>query len=146
MKQKAIRFWQLWRRIKGILVREKVASDYFIVNFTQDSEEFMRRLIPLGYQYNYFSYNFKDQICNVRKLVLESVASIPAYEHENEIWQYHLRLYEYGKVTGHFEVSYEENAGQHIRGEGVTEIPEVEREKIVEALKKAPLMQFLLLA
>jgi len=135
MNQKTIRFWQLWRRIKGIFVREREASDYFVVNFMPDPEDFMRKLIPLGFQYNYFSYNFKDQICNVRKLVLESTASIPAYEHENEIWQYHLRLYKYGKVTGHFEVSYEENAGQHIRGEGLIEIPEVERKKIKEALK-----------
>ena len=136
MNQKTIRFWQLWRRIKGIFVREKTASDYFIVNYNPDPEEFMRRLIPLGYQYNYFSYNFKNQICNVRKLVLfEPIASIPAYEHENEIWQYHLRVYDSGKVTGHFEVAYEENAGQHIRGEGLTEISEAEREKIVEALK-----------
>ena len=88
----------------------------------------MRKLIPLGYQYNYFSYNFTDQICNVRKLVL-------AHEHENEIWQYHLRLYKYGTVTGHYEISYEENAGQHIRGEGLTEISEAEQEKIIEALK-----------
>ena len=96
----------------------------------------MRRLIPLGYQYNYFSYNFKDQICNLRKLVLfEPLAFIAAYEHENEIWQYHLRLYDSGKVTGHFEKSYEENAMEHIRGEGLTEISEAEREKIVEALK-----------
>ncbi|GAH24878.1 unnamed protein product [marine sediment metagenome] len=135
MKQTTIRFWQLWRRIKGIFVRGRDASDYFIVNFEPDPEDFMRRLIPLGYQYNYFSYNFKDQICNVRKLVIETVASIPAYEHENEIWQYHLRLYDSGEVTGHFEKSYEENAMEHIRGVGLTEISEVEREKIIEALK-----------
>ena len=134
MKQKTIRFWQLWRRIKGIFVRESDASDYFIVNFTSDPEDFMRRLIPLGYQYNYFSYNFKDQICNVRKLVLEPRASIPAL-HEYEIWQYHLRLYDSGKVTGHFEKSYEENAMEHIRGVCLTDIPEAEQKKIVDALK-----------
>ena len=135
MQQKTIRFWQLWRKIKGIFVREREASDRFIVDFTPDPEDFMRRLIPLGYQYNYFSHNFKGQICNVRKLVTESIASIPAYEHENEIWQYHLRLYDSGKVTGHFEISYEENAGLHIRGEGLTDIPEAEQKKILEALK-----------
>ena len=135
MKQKTIRFWQLWRRIKGIFVREREASDFFIVNFTPDPEDFMRRLIPIGYQYNYFSHNFKGQICNVRKLVLESTTSIPAYEHENEIWQYHLRLYDYGKVTGHFEKSYEENAMEHIKGVGLTEIPEVARKEIVVALE-----------
>ena len=134
--QKTIRFWQLWRRIKGIFVRERGASDSFIVDFTPDPEDFMRRLIPLGYQYNYFSYNFKDQICNVRKLVLvKSTASIPAFYIEDETWQYHLRLYDSGKVTGHFEKSYEENAMEHIRGVGLTDIPEAEQKKIVEALK-----------
>ena len=134
MKQKTIRFWQLWRRVKGIFVQERNARDYFIVNFKSNPEDFMRRLIPLGYQYNYFSHNLKDQICNVRKLVLEPVASIPAL-YEYEIWQYHLRLYDSGKVTGHFEKSYEENAMEHIRGVDVTEISVPEREKIIDALK-----------
>ena len=136
MKQKTIRFWQLWRRIKGIFVRERGASDRFIVDFTLDPEDFMRRLIPLGYQYNYFSHNFKGQICNVRKLVLvKSIASIPVFYIEDETWQYHLRLYDSGKVTGHFEKSYEENAMEHIQGVGLTDIPDVEQKKIVDALK-----------
>ena len=134
MKQKTIRFWQLWRRIKGIFLRERSESDYFIVNGNPDPEDFMRRLVPLGYQYNYFSHDFKSQICNVRKLVLEPMASIPAL-YEYEIWQYHLRLYDSGKVTGHFEKSYEENAMEHIRRVGLTEISEPEREKIIDALK-----------
>lgn len=91
MNQKLIRFWVIWRKLKNIFVREHDASDFFITNYKPDPGDFMRKLISLGYQYNYFSYNFKGQICNLRKLVLE---------HENEIWQYHLRLYDFGKVTG----------------------------------------------
>ena len=89
----------------------------------------MHRLIPLGYQYNYFSHHYKDQICNVRKLVLVPIASIPVCE-GYEIYQYHLRLYNHGTVTGHYELSYEQDALGHIHGEGLVKIPQIEKDKI----------------
>ena len=81
----------------------------------------MRRLIPLGYQYNYYSHQYKDQICNVRRWVIND---------KNEICQYHLRLYKHSLVTGHYELAYEQDLVKHIRGEGVTEIPQHEKDKI----------------
>ncbi|GAH83854.1 unnamed protein product, partial [marine sediment metagenome] len=57
------------------------------------SLEFRERLLPLGYDYNIFSMAYRGQIFTVRK-------AVPGGH------QYHLRYYNNGEITGHYEVDW----------------------------------------
>lgn len=126
MKTRTIRFWILWRKLKSLFMPGTASTDFFITNYRPDPEEFMRRLIPLCYQYNYWSLNYKDQVCNMRRQYIDE---------NGQTWQYHLRLFKHSTVTGHNELSYEQDTISHIQGRGLTEIPQDEKDRIIEALK-----------
>lgn len=78
--------------------------------------DFRKKLIELGYQENYFSHTFKDQIATVRKLALDG-------KH-----QYHLRLYSDGWVTGHYEMDFFIYQKEHLNGKDLRKL--YRREKL----------------
>lgn len=80
-------------------------------------EEFRLRLIPLGYQYNTFSHAFKGQIWTARRLDPDGMH------------QYHLRYYQDGTVTGHWEVDWAIDATAHNKS---SDIRALTREEIRE--------------
>jgi len=84
--------------------------------------DFRRKLIPLGYQENLFSYTFKKQIFTVRKLD-------PDGKH-----QYHLRYYSDGWCTGHWEYDYYLYQKEHMAGKDLRRLKRKEIREIKTAL------------
>jgi len=65
--------------------------------------EFRERLLSLGYDYNMFSLAYQGQLFTVRK-------AVPGGH------QYHLRYYDDGMVTGHYEVDWLADETAHNKG------------------------------
>ncbi len=123
-----IRFYYLWDNIVRKFFPYKGRQDYMLMKIdpqTLSKEEFAKRLISLGYQFNYFSYEDKGEIMNLRKLYISS---------DSTIRQYHIRYYTDGEIRAHDELSYEEDAIGHRDGVSMTEIPIEEVTLIVSIL------------
>jgi len=113
------------RKIKVMLGCYTQRSPFYMFSVTMDPcvvRKFYDLLIPLGYQYNYFSYTEPGQVLNIRKLV--------------GVKQFHLRLYDDGAVHGHYELNYEFFPNGHLAGEMLTVIPDPELKKVKKALAK----------
>jgi len=111
------------RKIKVMLGCSIQRSPFYLFNVMMDPCvvcKFYELLIPLGYQYNYLSYQERGQVMNVRKLT--------------GVKQFHLRLYDDGAVHGHYELNYEFFPNGHLAGEMLTVIPDPEFQKIKKAL------------
>jgi hypothetical protein len=74
-------------------------------------QEFERRMISIGYQYNYFSFTERGQLTNMRKL----------YILNGEVRQKHIRLFDDGQVYAHDELAYEFDALGHVNGRTLRE-------------------------
>lgn len=85
-------------------------------------EEFRLRLIPLGYQYNTFSHAFRGQIWTARRLD-------PDGRH-----QYHLRYYQDGWVTGHWEVDWAIDPRAHNKSSDISSLTTEELKELKCAL------------
>ena len=83
--------------------------------------DFRRKLIPLGYQENLFSHTFKGQIATVRKLDKDG-------RH-----QYHLRYYQDGICSGHFETDYFVYQREHLAGKDLRKLKPREIREVREA-------------
>jgi len=120
------RFWRIWRKLKEILTRERERSPYLLdFKYGGSAQEFLRRMTSIGYCYNYWSYDEKGQVANVRRCFL----------HNEEIWQYHGRLYEDGELRFHREISYESDMEKHMAGETVARLPSEEIVRVYCALR-----------
>lgn len=73
-----------------------------------------------GYFYNDFSFRYKGQLYNVRKIVGD--------------YQIHLRIYDSGWLTGHFELKTE-HPSDHLAGVGYRLLYPEEKETIIAMLK-----------
>ena len=127
-----IQFYYMWNNLVRKLFPFKGRQDFVLTKIdprTLFKEEFAKRLINIGYQFNYFSYQDKDEITNLRKLYISS-------EIEYKIRQFHIRYYSDGEVKTHDELSYEEDAIAHIDGVSMSEIPKEEKELLITCLKK----------
>ena len=115
---KRIDFSRLWRCLKSripFLCRER--SDYPVhIDELVDVSEFgiqafERKMISIGYQYNYFSYTERGQVSNMRKLFILN----------GEVRQKHIRLFDDGLVYAHDELAYEFDAIGHVNGRTLRE-------------------------
>jgi len=105
-----LKFHYLWRKLKSFVPWIQVpVSRFFMFRTKITADQFERALIEAGYQYNYFSYDEQGQISNLRKLKIFN----------GTIMQVHVRLFDDGAVTAHYEVSYEEDAMKHLDGSTV---------------------------
>lgn len=123
-----IQFYYLWNNIVRKFFPFKGRQDYVLTKIdprTLTKEEFAKRLITIGYQFNYFSFQDKDELINLRKLYIS-----PKYQ----IRQYHIRLYADGEIRAHDELSYEEDAIGHVDSISMQEIPTTEKEAIIKIL------------
>ena len=123
-----IQFYYLWNNIVRKFFPFKGRQEFVLTKINPrilSREEFAIKLITIGYQFNYFSYEDKDEIMNLRKLYISP---------HHQIRQYHIRLYNDGEVRAHDEISYEEDAVAHIDGVSSGSIPILEKEKIINAL------------
>ena len=110
LKNNKIRFDYLWRMIKNKIPFVNVSiSKYYLGKTDLNIDEFEKRLIEKGYQYNYFSYTEKGQVSNMRKLYINIVNGI------EEIRQIHIRLFNDNNIYVHDELAYEHDAIGHIK-------------------------------
>ncbi len=124
-----IQFYYLWNNLVRKFFPFKGRQEFILTKIDPrilSKEEFAIRLINIGYQFNYFSFEDKDETMNLRKLYIS-----PNYK----IRQYHIRLYNDGEVRAHDEISYEEDAVAHIDGVSSGDIPLIEKEKIIQVIE-----------
>jgi hypothetical protein len=86
-------------------------------------------MVGYGFQYNYFSYNERGQVSNMRKLYTVGMD-------DDIIRQIHIRLFDDGHVSAHDELAYEYDALGHMTRHTLREIDYVEKMLITDLLKE----------
>ena len=130
LKNNKIRFDYLWRMIKNKIPFVNVPiSKYYLGKTDLNIDEFEKRLIEKGYQYNYFSYTEKGQVSNMRKLYINIVNGI------EEIRQVHIRLFNDNNIYVHDELAYEHDAIGHIKAKTLQRPNINDEHEIVRILK-----------
>lgn len=130
LKNNRIRFDYLWRMIKNKIPFVNVpVSRYYLGRTDLNIDEFEKRLIEKGYQYNYFSYTEKGQVSNMRKLYINIVNGI------DEIRQVHVRLFNNNNIYVHDELAYEHDAIGHIKAKTLQRPNINDEHEIVRILK-----------
>jgi hypothetical protein len=120
---------KLTRRIRILLGGYKeMEREHFLFDLSRPltDKEVRKRLIPLGFQYNFLSTTYKRQRWTSRKLVGQS-------------HQIHLRFYgpnaeSIEKVSGHYELDPTIWPQEHLRGDDVRSLNEEEKQEINSAL------------
>lgn len=104
--------------LQGIGKRE---TEHYLFNLPKPMTdiELYKILSWYGWQPNYMGYVYKGQVYQCRRLI------------NGGKYQYHLRFYEDGKVTGHVEMSPEYDTSNHLSGVGLRTMskPEIDRLK-----------------
>jgi len=121
-------FWKIikiWRRVR-ILLRiysDKGKTEHYLFTLQRkiSPETFYLILVPLGWHYDPFASQYRGQIFSVRKL--------------NGIMMWHIRYYDDGSVSGHYEYNYEFYLKEHILGKAVRTMMLSEFAEIKAALK-----------
>ncbi len=102
-----IKLWILWKRYILSLFKHDM-EPYFIGYTHLKLDDIENTLINMGYQPDYFSFDNKGQITSMRKIYITSLG----------VWrQKHIRAFEDGTITGHDELTFEEDAEAHLRGD-----------------------------
>ena len=116
----------IWRRVRILLhlhdTDGKKLHPVFTLPIPMHPLDFYLRLIPQGYQFCLICTHYRGQIFSVRRLIGE--------------FQYHLRLYDDGTVTGHYEWNYEFDPVSHSKGMDCRNLHQEEIDSIFNALKK----------
>lgn len=134
-----VKMWQFWKKyVLGAFKNEREAYHIGWVSlnpeetnlvWTPTEENIMKvetQLIGIGYQPNYFSFADEGQITSMRRMYIDV----------NGYWrQIHIRVHEDGEIRGHDELSYEESAIEHVKGEGAKEITQSTRTNVLAILK-----------
>ena len=105
----------LYFLLKGIGKRE---TEHYLFTISDhrriDAFHLFCQLAPFTWQPNYMGYAYKGQIHQCRRLIFGGH------------YQYHLRFYDDGKVTGHLETSPEYDVSDHLSGAGLRTMNEDE--------------------
>ena len=107
-----IKFFYYWKKyILSLFTSEREPWHIGYTKLTLDEVE--ERLIRIGYQPNYFSFQDSGQLTSMRVMYINDAS---------EWWQKHIRFFDDGEVRGHDELSYEEDALAHKNGVGAKPI------------------------
>ncbi len=123
-----IQFYYLWNNLVRKLFPFKGRQEYILTKVdprTLSQEDFEKKLIGINYQFNYFSYQDKDEITNLRKLYISA---------DSKIRQFHVRYYRDGEIRAHDELSYEEDAMGHVDSVSMTDIPKEEKDLLIKCV------------
>ena len=125
MKASLIFRIQRWLRfiLQGVGKRENEHYLFTLETPLTDFELYSHLADP-GWQPNYMGYVYKGQIYQCRRLV------------DKGRHQYHVRCYDGGKVTGHFEVSPEQDERLHLRGADLRTMDKHEAEGLKNTILK----------
>lgn len=116
-------FFRISRWIYFILkgVGDKEEEHYlFTLDEPLSDFELYTHLADVGWHPNYTGYSYKGQIYQCRRL-------LHGGKH-----QYHVRCYDDGKVTGHFEIAVEWDEKQHLKGVDLRTMNEREATRLKE--------------
>jgi len=108
-----VKMWQLWK--KYVLNAFKSGRESYPLGWVKVTtvDEIESKLLNIGFQPNYFSFGDEGQITSMRRMYVDN----------DGYWrQEHVRVHQDGEVRGHDELSYEESAIGHVKGEEVKEI------------------------
>ena len=120
MKQPSLFFrihrW-LYFLLKGIGKKEE---EHFLFQLVEPLADFelYQRLADTGWTPNYGGYPYKGQIYQCRRLLHRGKHML------------HARIYDNGKVTGHFEITLEWNEQQHLKGIDLRTMNEYEAQRL----------------
>lgn len=89
--------------LKGVGKRE-TEHYLFRLDKPQRDLELYTHLAATGWTPNYMGYTYKHQVYQCRRL------------RDSGKYQLHVRCYDDGKITGHFEISPEWDASDHLKG------------------------------
>lgn len=96
-------------------------AQYLVMYVDPDNlDAIIARLHEHNYFYNDFSFRFKGQLYNARKIIGD--------------YQIHLRIYKSGWLTGHYEAKTE-HPSDHLIGIGYRLLTHEEKEEIIRMLK-----------
>jgi len=107
--------------LKGIGKREKEHFLFSVHRPWGDAEVYCT-LANYGWQPNYLGFVYRGQVYQCRRLVNSG-------QH-----QYHLRFYDDGRVTGHFETSPEYDTSYHLAGVDLRTMTSEETNELIEQL------------
>lgn len=114
-KVEKIKWNHLWREVRYLfqryVLRKEIGRGPYFITYTEDPISLRRKLILIGFQPNYFAYNEPGEIWNMRRLRYNGA----------ELWQEHVRVFP-DLVSGHFEISYEEDAIRHFDASTLTQL------------------------
>lgn len=104
---------------KGIGKKEQ---EHYLFTLAEDMSDFdfYTNLAATGWTPNYMGYIYKHQIYQCRRLLKAGK------------YQLHVRCYDTGKITGHFEVTPEWDASDHISGVDLRTMNKDEAERLKE--------------
>jgi len=131
-----VQFLKIYRQIKIVisyifpwLAASQTKYPLFKVDVSKfDADKLYNMLAPIGYQYNYWSFQCRGQLGNWRKLYWDP-------EYKKYTWQIHLRLFKDGMLCGHWEPNYEFDLKGHYDETKCLHVPKGEV-KLVEILIK----------
>ena len=108
--------------LKGVGKKEK-EHHLFLLPSPSDAPDIYRKTSDAGYQPNYLGYVYRGQVYQCRRLVNRG-------KH-----QYHLRFYDTGEVTGHYELAPEIDVSDHLSGVDLRTMNKAEAEEIRRLLE-----------
>lgn len=111
-----IKWHHIWRRLKMLVAKDK--RGVYPIGVTQLYLNVVEyALLRYGFSYNYFSFQYKHCVIDMRKLYLD--------DDENGVTtvrQIHVRVFDDGMVTAHDEFAYEWDAVSHYNAVGLCHI------------------------
>lgn len=119
----------IWRRIKLLFAKDKYGV-YPIGKTTHIHPTISEiQLVQYGYTYNYFSYQYRKCIIDMRKLYLTDYG---------EVRQIHVRVFDDKTVTAHDEYAYEWDALAHMKAIGLKQLSVKEILHLKDVLRLDP--------
>ncbi len=110
-----LRFWRLWEKYVIGLFKHDREPYYIGKTQLHDVDTIESKLIDIGYQPDYFSFEDKGQMTSMRIIYILDFK-----------WrQVHVRVFDDWSVTIHDELTYEEDVDGHINGVSVR-MPSIE--------------------
>ena len=113
----------LYFLLKGVGKAEK-EHYLFILDKPLNDLELYQSLADFGWSPNTLGYTYKGQIYQCRKIK------------DRGIHQYHLRFYDDGKVTGHFELAPEIDVSDHLKGKDLRTMNKWESVMLRKTIKR----------
>lgn len=112
----------MFRALAKVIIKDD--TEYYLFKLRQlvNVDEIQNRLAEHGWQLHYKGYVHEGQVCQWRKVV------------NGGKYEYHIRLYEDGTVTGHFSLTPEKGFIRHLFAIGSRSMTKEEANELMSQL------------